>query len=78
MRLLVRLLAATAVTILAAVLLYFIFLHDERPNEGDGQRPHQPVNFRRSEIPSLSGECCPELHMRRVTEIRVIKWESSR
>jgi hypothetical protein len=45
MRLLARLLVAIAVTVLAALVLYFIFLQDERPKDGEVQSPDQHLSL---------------------------------
>jgi hypothetical protein len=53
MRLLVRLLMAIVVTVLAAILLYFIFLRGERPEDGRVQRPDQHLSSSADSEPSL-------------------------
>ena len=37
MRLMARIIMAIVVTVLAALVLYFVFLHGQRPAHGEGQ-----------------------------------------
>jgi hypothetical protein len=45
MRLVARMIAAIVVTVLAALVLYFVFLHNQRPAHGEVQRMDHHIRY---------------------------------